>query len=137
MTILMSKPPRGPYHSRLNPDLLISNLNLGRIPIQLLFSISPTLTCRSFAMSKRKRSHETLQKPSIDSNDIMEPSCHQRRQLPTSTLDQYEKNLFRALRLARGFERQKLGRRQKVAKQAKDDAETARLNAEVAALKVR
>ena len=58
------------------------------------------------------------------------------RQLSSSTLDQYVKMIFRALRLARGFERQKLGRRQKAAKQSVDDAETARLNTEVAALKV-
>lgn len=87
-------------------------------------------------MYKRKRSYETLQKPESDSNDFMEASGHQRQQLSRVTLDQYEKMLFRALKLARGFERQKLGRRQKVAKQAQDHADTARLNAEVAALKV-
>lgn len=87
-------------------------------------------------MSKRNRNHEIFQKPEMNANDFTEPFTHQRQQLSISTLDQYEKTLFRALRLARGFERQKLGRRQKVAKQTKDDAETARLNAEVAALKV-
>jgi len=46
------------------------------------------------------------------------------------------KTLFRALKIARGFERQKLGRRQKTAKVAKDDAETRRLEVEVATLKV-
>lgn len=46
------------------------------------------------------------------------------------------KILHRALKVARGFERQKLGRRQKAAKDKKDGAETARLEAEVAALKV-
>lgn len=86
-------------------------------------------------MSKRKRSHEAFQEPAIDPNDPTE-SVYRQKQLSKSTLDQYEKPLFRALRLARGFERQKLGRRQKVAKKAKDDAETARLNTEVAALKV-
>lgn len=86
-------------------------------------------------MSKRKRSYETVQGPATDSNDLTGPRRRQ-KQLSKSTLEQYEKTLFRALRLARGFERQKLGRRQKVAKQAKDDSETARLDAEVAALKV-
>lgn len=86
-------------------------------------------------MSKRKRSHEADPSPAVDPNDLTE-SLRRRKQLSKSTLDQYEQTLFRALRLARGFERQKLGRRQKVAKQAKDDAETVRLNAEVAALKV-
>lgn len=46
------------------------------------------------------------------------------------------KILHRALKVARGFERQKLGRRQKAAKDKKDGAESARLEAEVAALKV-
>ena len=86
-------------------------------------------------MPKRKRSHAELHEPAIDPNDPTE-SIRRQKQLSKSTLDQYEKTLFRALRLARGFERQKLGRRQKVAKKAKDDAETARLNTEVAALKV-
>jgi hypothetical protein len=86
-------------------------------------------------MLKRKRNHETQENPELNSNEYFEPHRHQ-RQLSKSALDQYEKTLFRALRLARGFERQKLGRRQKTAKQANDDAETSRLNAEVAALKV-
>lgn len=84
-------------------------------------------------MSKRKL--EAFQRAEDNSNELAEPLRLQ-RQLPISTLDQYEKTLFRALRLARGFERQKLGRRQKVAHQTNDDAETARLNAEVVALKV-
>ena len=73
--------------------------------------------------------------PEIDSVNSAKSFRHQ-RQLSISALDQYEKALFRALKLARGFERQKLGRRQKAAKQSNDDVETARLNAEVAALKV-
>ena len=52
-------------------------------------------------------------------------------------LEQAKKALARALKVARGFERQKLGRRQKVAKERKEDAETVRLAAEVTALKVR
>ena len=52
-------------------------------------------------------------------------------------LEQVKKTLSKALKVARGFERQKLGRRQKVAKEQKEDAETARLAAEVIALKVR
>lgn len=86
-------------------------------------------------MSKRKRTPEAFEKPEIRLNDS-EEHLRNHRQLATSTLEQYEKTLFRALRLARGFERQKLGRRQKTAKQAKDEVETARMNAEVAALKV-
>lgn len=44
--------------------------------------------------------------------------------------------LHRALKTARGFERQKLGRRQKTAKGSKDEKALARLAAEVEALKV-
>lgn len=51
-------------------------------------------------------------------------------------LEQAKKTLSRALKVARGFERQKLGRRQKVAKEQRDDAETVRLTAEVTTLKV-
>lgn len=51
-------------------------------------------------------------------------------------LEQAKKTLSRALKVARGFERQKLGRRQKVAKEQKDNAVTVRLAAEVTALKV-
>lgn len=60
----------------------------------------------------------------------------QRQQLDGS-LDQSRKALFRALKIARGFERQKLGRRQKTAKAENNDADIVRLDAEVAALKVR
>ena len=48
-----------------------------------------------------------------------------------------KKSLFRALKVARGFERQKLGRRQKVAHESNFAAEEARLIAEVKALKVK
>lgn len=44
--------------------------------------------------------------------------------------------LRRALKTARGFERQKLGRRQKTARSKKEDVQFARLGEEVAALKV-
>lgn len=51
-------------------------------------------------------------------------------------LEHHKKALFRSLKVARGFERQKLGRRQKTATAEHADAETIRLEAEVAALKV-
>ena len=51
-------------------------------------------------------------------------------------LEQAKRTLARALKVARGFERRKLGRRQKVAKEQKKEAETTRLGAEVSALKV-
>lgn len=51
-------------------------------------------------------------------------------------LERSKQTLCKALKLARGFERQKLGRRQKTAKAAKDDGDSKRLAAEVEALKV-
>lgn len=51
-------------------------------------------------------------------------------------LEQGKKALFKSLKVARGFERQKLGRRQKTAKAEKAYDDLQRLNAEVAALKV-
>jgi ABC-type phosphate transport system auxiliary subunit len=42
-----------------------------------------------------------------------------------------------AFKIAKGFERQKLGRRQKTAAAQHDSAATERINAEIAALKVR
>lgn len=59
----------------------------------------------------------------------------QRKQIQQD-VDYGKKVLHRALKLARGFERQKLGRRQKTAKQKNDGAESKRLEAEVHALKV-
>ena len=52
------------------------------------------------------------------------------------TLENGKKALFRALKISRGFERQKLGRRQKTAKEQNVPTETARLAGEVNALKV-
>ena len=51
-------------------------------------------------------------------------------------LEQGKKALFKSLKVARGFERQKLGRRQKTAKAEKAETDIIRLDAEVAALKV-
>lgn len=52
-------------------------------------------------------------------------------------LDYGRRTLFKALKIARGFERQKLGRRQKTAKEQKKEEDIKRFDAEVAALKVR
>ncbi len=59
----------------------------------------------------------------------------QRKQLER-VLEHGKKKLFQALKLARGFERQKLGRRQKTVKKDAGAPETVRLPVEVAALKV-
>lgn len=58
------------------------------------------------------------------------------RQSFENVLERSKQRLFQALKLARGFERQKLGRRQKVAKEAGDDGDSERLATEVTALKV-
>lgn len=47
-----------------------------------------------------------------------------------------KKILQRALKLAKGFERQKLGRRHKTATQKSEVSELSRLDAEISALKV-
>jgi len=47
-----------------------------------------------------------------------------------------KKIIHRALKLAKGFERQKLSRRQKTAKQKDDAAELKRIEEEIEALKV-
>lgn len=70
-----------------------------------------------------------------------EPS-HQNRKLHIQTERLTEKfnhggfTLFRALKTARGFERQKLGRRQKTAQAQGDNQALERIEKEIAALKV-
>ena len=64
------------------------------------------------------------------------PAAAQRKQLDR-IVENSKKSLWRALKLARGFERQKLGRRQKMAKQQSHGENcSSRLDAEIAALKV-
>ena len=85
-------------------------------------------------MPKRKRDDigSSEEDPKRSANRALRK---QRLQLE-GVLSNGAKSLFRALKVARGFERQKLGRRQKAAKQSKDDAEAKRLEVEVATLKV-
>ena len=85
-------------------------------------------------MSKRKRGDsETFQGTSRNDPD---GNTRLRKQQIEGAIQNGNKTVFRALKVARGFERQKLGRRQKVANEKKAPEEIARLNAEVAALKV-
>lgn len=83
-------------------------------------------------MPKRKRFEPVSEAEDVPENRAVRS---QRQQLEYF-LDHGKTVVFRSLKVARGFERQKLGRRQKTAKANNDDAETARLEAEVAALKV-
>lgn len=81
-------------------------------------------------MSKRKR----------EAQDGLRDGAHEDQRAQQkhveSILQRSQHLLFQALKLARGFERQKLGRRQKAAKAAHDDSDSKRLESEVAALKV-
>lgn len=63
---------------------------------------------------------------------------HERVRQVEAVLDHGHKELLRALKLSRGFERQKLGRRQKAAKGSEGGSLdlASRLEAEVDALKV-
>lgn len=80
-----------------------------------------------------KRKFESSQDVDFSNSDRI---VRKQQEKLKNTLAHSEKLLFGSFKLARGFERQKLGRRQKTARENKADAETARLNAEVAALKV-
>ena len=86
-------------------------------------------------MSKRKRA--------IEDDDGVDPDEPAKQDLPTqqsrleSVLERSKQTLFQALKLAKGFERQKIGRRQKTAKATNDDGNSERLAAEYVAIKVR
>lgn len=86
-------------------------------------------------MPKRKRFDISTTEDQADQS--LDRSVRSQRQQLETFIEYGKKNIFRSLKVARGFERQKLGRRQKTAKEKQDDAESARLEAEVAALKVR
>ncbi|KAL8910035.1 MAG: hypothetical protein Q9171_004661 [Xanthocarpia ochracea] len=78
-------------------------------------------------MSKRKREEDRTEPHGGDAS--------LQEQYLESVLQRSKQLLSQALKLARGFERQKLGRRQKVAKAADNDGDSKRLAAEVKALK--
>ncbi len=88
------------------------------------------------AVSKMlKRKHDELTNSAAPPNGTPARTLRLQRLHLDGLLEQSTKSLFRALKVARGFERQKLGRRQKAARAENNDADTARLEAEVAALK--
>lgn len=84
-------------------------------------------------MSKRKL--DEISRSENTSNDTTDRALRLQRLQLDDVLNQCRKSLFRSLKVARGFERQKLGRRQKTAKAESNAADTIRLEAEVAALK--
>lgn len=65
-----------------------------------------------------------------------EPKLRSQHARIDGLLEHGKKAIFQSLKVARGFERQKLGRRQKNAKSAKVEADITRFEAEVTALKV-
>ena len=84
-------------------------------------------------MSKRR--FDTFVDPS-DRRYTEGKSLTQGQRRVEGLLDNSKTTLCRSLKVARGFERQKLGRRQKAAKLDNNEAELARLRDEVIALKV-
>lgn len=83
-------------------------------------------------MTKRKRSSND---DSGDYNERSDASWSLQTMRVMQSIEQGKKLLNRALKLAKGFERQKLGRRRKIAQDQKDEAETKRIDSEVEALK--
>lgn len=82
-----------------------------------------------------KRKHDEISRSEITSDGTTDRALRLQRLQLDGLLNQSRKSLFRSLKVARGFERQKLGRRQKTAKAESNAADTTRLEAEVAALK--
>ena len=74
----------------------------------------------------------------VDGNDLSASKRQKSSQQDDleGILDNGKKALYRALRVSKGFERQKLGRRQKTAKEQNESVESVRLAEEVTALKV-
>ena len=82
-----------------------------------------------------KRKHDEINDFEATSNSAEARALRIQRLQIDGQLNQSKKSLFRSLKVARGFERQKLGRRQKTAKTENNTTDAARLEAEVAALK--
>jgi len=83
-------------------------------------------------MPKRKREMPDGRDETVKTT--VQPSLKQLR--AEQKFEHGAKLLTRAFKTARGFERQKLGRRHKTASSSKNTADAARIDAEVAALKV-
>lgn len=94
---------------------------------------TPTFHNPLATMSKRK--HDEVSGSEPPSNGTPARALRLQRLQLDGLLDQSKKSLFRSLKVARGFERQKLGRRQKTAKTESNAADISRLEAEVATLK--
>ena len=86
-------------------------------------------------MPKRKRDGEQLQDDA--DHEVQESVKRSRHVRIEQILELGKNNVSKSLKLARGFERQKLGRRAKLARENNAVEEMARLEAEVIALKAR
>ncbi|KAL8827340.1 MAG: hypothetical protein Q9170_007053 [Blastenia crenularia] len=84
-------------------------------------------------MPKRKRESEDVTE--IGRKKLAHRDLREQGRRLESLLERSKQMLLQALKLARGFERQKLGRRQKTAKAANDEGDSKRLAIEVVALK--
>jgi hypothetical protein len=84
-------------------------------------------------MPKRKRDDGAEATPEKSPEPVADPK-QKRLQLK---LHQATVKLGHAFKVAKGFERQKLGRRQKTAAAAKNEKDAQRVETEIAALKVR
>lgn len=83
-----------------------------------------------------KRNFDEFRETDVDSQRLDDGTLRAQRTQLERVLEHGKRRLFQALKLGRGFERQKLGRRQKTAKESNTESGMVRLNAEVAALKV-
>ena len=83
-----------------------------------------------------KRKYAEISGEGAKSNGTSDKKLGLQQRQVEHLLEQGKKALFKSLKVARGFERQKLGRRQKTAKAEKAEDDLIRLDAEVAALKV-
>lgn len=83
-----------------------------------------------------KRNFDEFGESDVDSQRLSAGAVRAQRTQLERVLEHGKRKLFQALKLGRGFERQKLGRRQKSARESNTESEMVRLNAEVAALKV-
>ena len=83
-----------------------------------------------------KRKHDEISSSEGTPNATTARALRLQKLQVNGVLDRSTNSLFRSLKVARGFERQKLGRRQKTAKaDSNATTDTARLEAEVTALK--
>lgn len=86
-------------------------------------------------MSKRR--HEDSKSPEHATTARMSLRLQKQQQELYRSVEHSKDALYKALKLARAFERQKLGRRQKTAQEKNDDEGLHRLRVEVVELKVR